>query len=175
MSLPRLLGPVLIFSVLVGCAHGADDSATSASSDLTDSITARVEAVAASVESRANGHVYVVVESYSEGESPKLGAAVVGDERRQAIEACAIYGGGLTKTSSNNDEIEDLDKYLGPDVRAELATSMLGAIGDAPIHRIDSFGVGDPGDDFSSRCTVAVKVGAGRLLMIQGHGHDSIL
>lgn len=166
----------LLFPAAVGCAAQPEElgSPSAASSDLTAAdLTRRVGAVAQRIESAGQGKVYVVVDDYVDADLPHgVPNALAGGARRQALLDCAVYGGGAAPQDA--DDPEQLDKYLSGAQRAGLAAELEAAIGDAPLYRINSFGIGDPGDDFSARCTVGVRLGPDRLLMLQGHGKDRL-
>lgn len=175
MKLHALLGLAALVSVatLTGCA-APSEAVDGASSDLTaGELVSRIDAVARRVEERGGGNVYVATDRFIDADLPHgVPNTLAAAARRQALVDCAVYGGGAAP--SNADEPEQLDKYLSAAARAELAGQLDAAIGDAPVFRLNSFGIGDIGDDFSARCTVGVRLGPNDLLMLQGHGKDRL-
>ena len=169
--------------VLVGCAGSSTDPTSSgsatnlaASTDQT-SPTNRLEAgvaeIGALIEQKSNGNDYLAVDHFADAAfAARVGVVLTGAKRSAALLDCAVYGGGQ---SADPGADEDFAKYIDRDTREEIAAALDEAIGDAKVHRIDSFGIGDVGDDYAAHCTVAVEESAGKFFALQGHGNDSLL
>ena len=172
------------FALLVGCAGSTTDGTSGATSDLSTtsgsdggvgaiSIAAGIREIGALIEQKSDGNDYLESDEFSDAAfAARVGSVLTGTKRTAALLDCAVYGGGQSADPGTD---EDLAKYLDHDTRQELAAALDEAIGDGKVHRIDSFGIGNIGDDYTARCTVAVEEGAGKFLALQGHGNDSLL
>ena len=168
--------------VLVGCAGSSTDPTSSGSAanlaESTDqtSPTSRLEAgvaeIGALIEQTSDGNDYLAVDHFSDAAfAARVGGVLTGTKRTAALLDCAVYGGGQ---SADPGVDEDFAKYIDHDTRVKIAASLEEEIGDAKVHRIDSFGIGDIGDDYAARCTVAVEESAGKFLALQGHSNDAL-
>ena len=172
-----------LFVVLVGCGGSSTDRASAgSSSDLSSAGTdggvvstlgAGVREIGALIEQKSNGNDYLVIEELTDAAfTARVGAVLTGTKRSAALLDCAVYGGGQSADPSVD---EDFAKYIDHDDRVQIAAALDASIGTAKLHRIDSFGIGDIGDDYAARCTVAVEASTGKFLALQGHGNDSLL
>ncbi len=178
LSLGPIATSLVIALAVVGCANASPDASASegASAQAADALEANVRAVSADLERATGGGAVLVLDRFADRDLRSgPGGVLTGDARRLALRDCAIYGGGLRTSLGPDDDLEDPAKYLDPTTKDALAAKLDAAIGKADVRRIDSFGIGDPGDDFSATCTLAVRTAHGDLLMIQGHGTDRAL